>query len=366
MTTNELGRIIASFAPLTLQESWDNCGYNVNLHNDVSAVMLCLDVTSEVIKEAVECGCEVIISHHPLLFHKIRQIDSERFPGGLLAALLRHNISLYCAHTTMDCALPGINRYVANMLGLRDVVPLIPADTALCKLAVTVPRENADELRDALFRAGAGNIGDYSDCSFAFDGTGTFRPLAGSAPYIGEQDLLSEVDEVMLQVVVPASRRPAAEQAIRDVHPYETPAADFYPVETMLAEDAGLGCVGTLEHPTSLRDFAGFVRKTLACPSVEVSGALDGTITRVALCTGAGGSVIDDAVSRADVFVTGEVKHNDFMEAKMPIIAAGHYDTEKWFTDAMRSALQKSGVGVEYKVDICVSQSMRRPYRVIF
>lgn len=367
MNTEQLGQVIESFAPLALQEDWDNCGYNVDLHNEnVKKVLLCLDVTESVAEEAGQLGCDVIISHHPLLFNKIRKIDSAVFPGTVLSKLLCAGISVYCAHTTMDSAACGINAYLASLLELQDICPLIPAREEVYKLSVQVPAEHAVAVRDALFKAGGGSIGSYSSCSFSVPGTGTFRAMPGADPFIGTIGAFEAVDEIGIEVLVPGPMRRTVLAAAVKAHPYETPAIDLYPVSTAMSPEDGLGRIGCLTKPAALGDFAAYVRAKLDCPEVLVAGAADIPVERVALCSGAGSSVIKDAVrARADVFVTGEVKHEAMTDPQLGIIAAGHFDTEKWFCDAMRDALQRAGLGVQYKVDICVSQSMQRPYTVV-
>lgn len=367
MDTKQLGALIETFAPLELQEDWDNCGYNVDLHNaDVRRVLVCLDATQSIVQEAAERSCQVIISHHPLLFRPVCTVDSTRFPGSILTQLVRSGISLYCAHTTMDSASCGINTFVASLLGLKDVQPLTPSDTEMYKISLTVPASHAVQVRDALFEAGAGGTGLYCDCSFSVVGEGTFRPLQGAEPFIGETGTLETVREIRLEMLVPERYRGEALRAVSRMHPYEVPAVDLYRVKTALPARDGIGCVGQLPRAVHLSEFAQSVKTVLQCPEVLVTGAAEAEIHRVALCTGAGSSEIGAALSAgADVFVTGELKHNEYLEAPLPIIAAGHYDTEKWFCCAMRDALQKAGLGIQYKVDICMSTGMQRPYTVI-
>lgn len=368
LNSKELGHLIESFAPLSLQEDWDNSGYNVDLHNShIRNVMLCLDVTDSLIREAREHACDVIIAHHPILFREVRRIDSQTHVGSLIVALAEANISVYCAHTTMDSSSAGINRYVASLLKLDHVEALEPLHTSpMYKLAVTVPPEHADAVLNALFAAGAGSLGAYKDCSFSMSGTGTFRPLSGSHPSVGSLNELSCVEEVLLQVLVPEALRSAAIESVQRTHPYEVPAIDLYPLSADPCPDSGMGAVGDLAVPVSLNEFARSVKKLLDCPCVEYAGDPDLRISRVALCTGAGASLMRSArAAGADVLVTGEAKHSSFVEHEIPLIVAGHYDTEKWFVDAMRCALQSAGLELEYNVGICVPRGMQRPYIVI-
>lgn len=368
MNTKDLARMIESFAPLALQEEWDNSGYSVDLGTSkIHKVLLCLDCTAQIVQEAKERQCEVIISHHPLLFRAVKRVDASGFPGSVVTKLVQAGISLYCAHTTMDSSPAGINSYVAGMLGIRNPAPLVPAAPAgMYKIAVTVPGSHVKSVRDALFDAGAGTLGSYCDCSFSIPGEGTFRAMPGASPFIGSEGSFEEVDEVMLQVLVPAHAKNAALDAVRRTHPYEMPAADLYRVEALHDSRAGLGAAGDLEKPVPLGEFAQHVRNTLVCPEVRFSGDPKKEVRRAAVCTGAGSDLVREALGAgADVLVTGEVKHNVFVEDEIPLIEAGHYDTEKWFVDAMRQALQKCGLNIQYKVDICVSRDMQRPYYVI-
>ena len=368
MNTSKLAELIESFAPLYLQEKWDNCGYNVNMCNDdIRGVLLCLDITRDVVREAGELGCTVIISHHPILFHDIRKLNVAKPTDTVVACLVQAGISAYCAHTTMDISPKGLNHYVAEVLGMQEIAPLQRARMySMHKLAVTVPVDYAEDVRNALFEAGAGAMGHYRDCSFSVRGTGTFRPMHGAEPFVGELDSPESVDEVRLEVLVPSGQEHAVLQAARRVHPYEVPALDLYPVEADTLPGAGLGAIGQLSAPVRLDEFARSVKKALQCPCIQLSGAADDVVERVAVCTGAGAQLASVAASQgADVLVTGEAKHNEFVDATVALIAAGHYDTEKWFADAMRRALQGAGLELQYNVDIYVSQHARRPYTVI-
>lgn len=368
MNTRELGQLIEEFAPLSLQEEWDNSGFNVDLGNeDIGRVLVCLDATMPVIEEAAEKKCGAIVSHHPLLFRPLRNVRVDGSAGERVAALCRHGISLYCSHTPMDSSPAGINAALADLLHLQDAKPLVPSrGHRLYKLSVTVPTAHAEDVWRALTQSGAGRLDGYADCTFAFPGKGTFRALPGSAPFIGKEWSLEQVDEICVQALVTSENVPDAVEAVRGAHPYEVPAIDLIVLEDTRPRHAGMGRVGRLEAPVTLSEFAKACQETLDAPGIRVHGDPDRKVSRVALCGGAGGDLVDEAVqARADVLLTGEVKHNVYEETSLALVEAGHYDTEKCFAQAMQKALQKHLLDVEYKVEICVSQHMRRPYTVI-
>lgn len=363
MNTEELQQAIERFAPSALQESWDNTGWNVNLHNEnIRGIMVCLDATPEAVEAAARANCQVVVSHHPLLFKAVKDIDSRRMPGRSLAALIAAGISLYCAHTSADSTQGGINTWLGQELGLRSLRPLEPQAVKLFKLAVTVPAGDAEKVRQALSAAGAGSLGEYTDCTFSVAGTGRFRPAAGARPTIGQAGVLETVSEIRIEALVAEPLVAGAVAAVGRAHPYEMPAIDVYPLRNTDCGKSGLGAVGDLPEPMPLSRFAELVKRKLETGPLAVSGDPGTSVRRVGLCGGAGSSLIADAEREGcDVFLTGELHHNDFCDHDIALIAAGHYDTEKCFLKIMQNALQMCEPVIQYKVDVRVFTD-GRPY----
>lgn len=364
MNTTELQAAIESFAPPSLQESWDNSGWNVNLHNEnIRGVMICLDVTPEVVRAAADAGCQVVVSHHPLLFHAVRCVDTADPVSRCLSDLCREGISLYCAHTSADSTLGGINTWLGRTLGLKNTRPLVPQDVALCKMVVTVPPDQAETVRAALAKAGAGTLGAYSDCSFTASGEGRFRPSAAAHPAIGTAGVLETVAEERIEVLIPEALVAEATKAVLAVHPYEMPALDVYPLKNADDGKSGLGVAGDLEEPVTLREFAARVKEKLSAGVLHISGDLEAEVTRAGICGGSGHSLVSAAqAAGCDVFLTGELRHESYFGSRIPLIEAGHYDTEKCFVNILCEALQMSAPVIQYKVEVRAFCGDGRPY----
>lgn len=363
MTTRELQRAIESLADPALQEDWDNTGWNINLHNDIRAVMVCLDCTQAVVAQAAEKGCGAIISHHPLLFHPLRKIDSAKMPGRVIADLMRHQISLYCAHTSCDSAAGGINTWLGRTLGLENTQPLRPCAAKMYKMSVTVPAAAADAVRSAMTDAGAGAFGLYDNCTFSSAGRGTFRPLPGANPALGTPGQTEEVAEIRIEALVGVSRLAAVQKAVRLAHPYEVPAVDVWELEDVRGRREGLGIAGSLSSPVTLAQFLQRVREKLDCGMLRFSGDPAAKIVRVGICGGGGHDLIADAVKAGcDVFLTGELRHNSYLDYDIALVEAGHYDTEKCFVQIMADTLRMSEPVIQYKVAVHGFAGRERPY----
>ena len=248
ISLKEMELLIETLSPKEYAYDWDNSGFNIKLQNtEVTGVTICLDVSEEIIEEAAAKRCNLIISHHPLLFHATKQIDNGTYQGRCVAALIKNDISLYCAHTSMDTAPKGINRYLADMLGLRHQEYLEETNVGrYFEVAVHVPESHVGTVRSAMSEAGAGNIGNYSECTYNIAGMGTFRPNDQANPYIGSGGNLEIVDEVRVSAVCPEHRLPAVLKAIRNAHPYEEPAISALAAAEPRSVNAGLGIVGDL------------------------------------------------------------------------------------------------------------------------
>ncbi len=345
-------------APAHLAADWDNVGLLVGSPDqDVSRVLVALDVTPAVAEAAATGGIDLIIAHHPLIFKALTSLRTDRPIGRTLAALVRAGAAVFAAHTNLDAADGGVNDILASKLGLTALRPL-SADyrESLLKIVVFVPESHAEAVRQAMAAAGAGHIGNYSHCTFQASGTGTFLPLAGTNPFIGQTGKLEYVAEFRLETIVPAGQADKVVQAMLAAHPYEEVAYDLYRLENA-GRDHGVGRVGELVRPLALGDFASLVKSALKIDTVRLSGPGARQVKTVAVCGGAGAGLFAEAVrSGADVLVTGDVKYHEALEAAacgLTIIDAGHFASERPVLEAVAARL--AGCAAAGGWDIAIS-----------
>lgn len=330
----EIAEYLESISPSYLAEDYDNVGLLIGSRESaVKRVMFCLDVSSKVVDEAVNKKVDLIISHHPMIFKGIKRINEDDPKGRNIYKLIRNNIAVYSAHTNLDSAEGGLNDYLGQLLGLCEIENLKShRSEKLYKLVVYVPEESVDIVRNSISRAGAGWIGNYSDCSFMTKGTGTFKPLEGTNPYSGVVGSLSMVDEYRLETVVPEKNLKRVIAEMKESHPYEEVAYDVY-LLNMPYKEYGFGKVGHLKTPLKLDEFIKVVKEKLEVSNVRVIGTTSDSIRRVAVFSGSfDESLISLAKAKADILVTGDIKYHtafDFVEMGMCVIDAGHYGTEK-------------------------------------
>ena len=307
--------LLEEWFPPRLAESWDVVGLTVGAPGDpVSRIALAVEPTAAVLAESAAAGADLLITHHPLLLRGIDRVRFDSPKGALIEGFIRHRIALFVAHTNADAGVGGVGDCLADALGLSGCRPLEPAPAQRSdKLVTFVPESHVDAVIDALADAGAGRIGTYERCAFGAAGTGTFRPAPGSDPYLGTVGRVEQVAEVRVELVLPRDRRPAAIAALLGAHPYEVPAWDLYELAARPSDELGLGRIGELTRPISLRSFAGRVARALpATPAgVRVGGDLDRPVRTVAVLPGAGDSLLEAARgSGADVYVTSDLRHH--------------------------------------------------------
>jgi dinuclear metal center YbgI/SA1388 family protein len=322
---------VERIAPLPLAEGWDNCGLQVGDPGaEVGRVLVALTPLPEVFAEAEEKGADFLLFHHPLIFQPVKTLDTSLYPGDLLARSIRNGMSLYAAHTNYDAAPAGVSAALAEALGLQGPLRVISPRGTLRKLVVFVPEESVDGVMLALSEAGAGVIGDYTECTFRARGTGTFRGGDETNPYLGESGRLEKVDEVRIETVVAGHLAGRAAQAATAAHPYEEIALDVYPVEGT-PEGCGYGRLGTLTGSVTPEELRAHASGSLGFPARLVAEA-GGSIQRVAVLGGSGGSFIPEvAAAGADAYVTGDIDYHDALLAEslgLTVIDAGHAATE--------------------------------------
>lgn len=362
MSVVSVGDVIAVLErayPPALAESWDSVGLVCGDPADaVARVLVCVDVTDDVVTAALTADAQLIVAHHPLLLRGVDTVAASTTKGRLIHRLIRGGCALFTAHTNADSAAHGVSDALAERLGLTDTVPLAPIDAPpLDKWVVMVPDDAADAVSEALFAAGAGRLGDYRACSWSVSGVGQFEPQPGAQPHIGEVGQREIVSERRIEVVAQRGLRTSVLAALRAAHPYEEPAFDVFE-SAKLPSDVGLGRVGRLSEPTTLREFVATVAQQLPAGGAGIRGAgdPDATITHVAVCGGAGDSLIAAArASGADVYVTGDLRHHVVDESLRvggpALVDAGHWATEMpWCTYV--STLLTTEVGVRADVHL--------------
>jgi dinuclear metal center YbgI/SA1388 family protein len=350
---------LAALSPPRLAGEWDNVGLLLGDRlQAVSRVMTCLTLTPESAAEAVDRRADVVVSHHPILFKPVKRLTADTAEGRMLLALARAGVAVYSPHTAFDNAAGGINDLLAAKLGLTGVGPLRAAAAAgkQLKLVVFVPGADLARVSDALFAAGAGRIGEYSECSFRLAGTGSFHGSAGSHPAVGQKGRREEVGEWRLEVVCPERNLAEVVSAMRKAHPYEEPAFDLYPLlpapgVAARSPSEGEGRLGALPQPLVLQELALRVREALASGPVQVVGEPGRQVRRVAVVCGAGGEFLGDAArAGADVFLTGEMRFHDYLAARaqgLALVLPGHYATERCGVEDLAARLGARWPGIE-------------------
>ncbi|MGB3682441.1 MAG: Nif3-like dinuclear metal center hexameric protein [Rubrobacteraceae bacterium] len=328
----DMAEAVERLAPGSLAEDWDNCGLQVGDPGaEVSRVLVALTPLPEVFDEAEACGADFLLFHHPLIFRAIQSLDVASYPGDLLARAVRGGRAVYAAHTNYDAAPGGVSVALAETLGLSGPLEVVSPRGSLSKLVVFVPQDHVEDVSRALDVAGAGVIGDYTQCTFRTPGTGTFLPGESSDPYLGEKGRLEKAPEIRLETIVPAHLAHQAATAATKAHPYEETALDVYPVEGR-PEGCGYGRIGTLPQPLRPEELCGRVTDLLGFPARLVADPSPGRrIERVAVLGGSGGSFIPEVAGRADAYVTGDLDYHDALLAEslgLTAIDAGHAATE--------------------------------------
>lgn len=362
VNSQKIIKIIEGFAPKKYAEKWDNVGFQVgNSNSEVDKVMVTLDVTDEVIDEAIEKNVDLIITHHPLIFSSIKSITDDTVIGRRIRKLIKHGINVYAAHTNLDMASGGLSDYLAEVLELSNVTPISSEyNEKYLKLSVFVPEDNQEDVKNAMFKYGAGNIENYSECSFTSSGVGTFKPLEGASPYIGTEDTRSSVNEVKIDVILKESDCDGIISAMRKAHPYEVPAFDLIKLENVIESYSVAKC-GTLSKQMTVDEFTLMVKEKLGLKYIKYTGSREGKLYKVGLCNGAGADFIKAAKrSNCDVFVTGDVKYHEAQMASemgIRIIDAGHYETESIYMDRLKDIITSECEKKGYDVSVIKSET---------
>ncbi|WP_059171162.1 Nif3-like dinuclear metal center hexameric protein [Bacillus sp. FJAT-27445] len=365
---HELIRLLESFSPKEYAMEGDRVGLQIGqLNRPVEKILIALDLVEEVVDEAIEKGIQLIIAHHPPIYRPLAKLATDTPQGRIIEKLIKHDISVYAAHTNLDVANGGVNDMLASALGLENTEVLVPTyEERFKKIVVFVPHEQADKVREALGHAGAGAIGDYSHCSYTSEGTGRFLPGEAANPFIRRQGSLEAVQEARIETILPERLVKRAITAMLKVHPYEEPAYDIYPLDNK-GETLGLGRIGSIEEMT-LREFAKKVKADLGVEAVRVVGNLDVQVKKVAVVGGDGNKYFSPAkFNGADVYVTGDIYYHVAQDALMlglNIVDPGH-NVEKIMKKGLASILAEMCRDAGYDAEILASEIDTDPFQVI-
>lgn len=344
MKIKEIVTALEKFAPLPLQDGFDNAGLQVGLTDaEATGALLCLDVTEAVVDEAIALGCNLIVSHHPLIFKGYKSLTGKDYVERCILKAVKNEIVIYSMHTNMDNAPKGVNFKIAEKIGLQHVRVLDPKENSLLKLVTYVPSADAETVRKALFEVGCGCIGNYDECSYNLEGKGTFRAQEGTHPYCGEIGQRHQETETRIEMILPSYLKGSVTKTLLNVHPYEEPAYDFYALQNTWNQ-VGAGIIGELSEPETETEFLKRVKKIFEVGCVKHSRMNGRLIRKVALCGGSGAFLLPKAAAAgADVFITGEVKYHDyfFYEDKLLIADIGHYESEQYTKEIFYSIIRE-------------------------
>lgn len=344
MKLQEITDCLEAYAPLALQESYDNAGLICGSKDmDITAALICLDSTEAVIDEAIERGCNLVIAHHPIVFSGLKKFNGKNYVERVIIKAIRNNIAIYAAHTNLDNVHNGVNAKIAEKLGLINCTILAPQKNVLKKLVTFCPEAKAEEVRTALFNAGAGKIANYDECSFNTTGTGTFRAGAGSDPFVGEIGKQHKENEVRIETIYPQHTEGQVLIALFKAHPYEEVAYDLIPLSNT-HNRIGAGLVGELPDESNEMDFLKHLKTVMKADSLRYSALRDKKVKKIAICGGSGSFLLGDAIKNgADVFVTADFKYHQFFDAENRIIIAdiGHYESEQFTVELFYEILKK-------------------------
>ena len=333
MKIKKIINYLETIAPTSYQESYDNAGLIVgNPDMEATGAIICLDSIEAVIDEAIEKGCNLVIAHHPIVFSGLKRFNGRTYIERVVMKAIKNDIAIYASHTNLDNVKVGVNAKICEKIGLKNIQILSPKKGRLKKLYTFVPTAQSDKVRNALFEAGAGQIGNYDEASFNLVGAGTFRANEGANPHVGDIGKRHYEAEVKIEVIFEDYKERKIVSALKKNHPYEEVA---YDVVTLDNDDnnVGSGMIGELENPMTEKAFLLHLKNEMNTPVIRHTAFNNKKVKRVAVCGGAGSFLLNKAIGqKADVFVTGDYKYHQFFDADGKIIIAdiGHYESEQF------------------------------------
>lgn len=344
MLVKDLTNYLESFAPLSYQEGYDNSGLIVgNPEKPISKALISLDCTEAIVDEAIANNCDIIISHHPIVFKGLKKFNGSNYVERVVIKAIEHKIAIYAIHTNLDSVLEGVNAKICEKIGLSNCKVLAPKEGILKKLSFYVPSLQAEDVRKAVFEAGAGNIGNYSNCSFSVDGMGSFKANEFANPYVGQKNETHLEKEVKVEVIYPSFIENKIVNALLSAHPYESVAYDLYQLSNK-NEGVGSGMVGEIPEEMDAIDFLKQLKNKMQLQVIRHTEILPKKIKRVAVCGGSGSFLLKNAIqAKADVFITADFKYHEFFDAEGKLIIAdiGHFESEQFTQDLLLDIITK-------------------------
>lgn len=343
-TIKEVTDYLESMAPRAYQESYDNSGLLVGeRHNLVKGVLVTLDCLEEVVEEAIQTNCNLIVAHHPILFKGLKKLTGDDYVQRTLIKAIKSNIAIYAIHTNLDNVYEGVNKRIGEKIGLKNMTVLSPKVGTLLKITTFIPVEHKDIVLEALHQAGAGNLGDYRNCSFEVEGTGTFLPMENAKPAIGKKNRQERVNEVRVEMIFPSYLKTQIVSTLKRVHPYEEVAFYLQALENENRE-VGAGMIGDLNMPMELLPFLSSLKSTMNTSCIRHTASTLKKVSRVAVCGGSGSFLVKEAIQAgADVFISADFKYHEFFDADGKIVIAdiGHFESEQYTKDLLSEVLRE-------------------------
>jgi dinuclear metal center YbgI/SA1388 family protein len=344
MKLSLLTAYLESLAPLAYQEDYDNSGLIVGQPEmEINQALISLDCTEAVVDEAIAHNCQLIISHHPIVFRGLKKFNGKTYVERVVEKAIRNHIAIYAIHTNLDNVMNGVNERICETLGLTNCRILAPKNGLLKKLVTYVPADKAEQVRNALFHAGAGNIGNYSECSFNADGTGTFKGNEDSTPYVGEPGTRHYENEVRMETIYPVNLESKLLMALFLAHPYEEVAYDLYTLSNQ-HQQVGSGMIGELDEAMDEEEFLFVLKEKMHAKVIRHTEFTGKSVKRVAVCGGAGGFLLKHAIAAgADIFVTADYKYHEFFDAEGKLVIAdiGHFESEQFTQQLLYEIIRK-------------------------
>jgi dinuclear metal center YbgI/SA1388 family protein len=345
MKIKEITGFLEDYAPLNYQEGYDNCGLIIGDPNlEAKGALITLDCTEQVIDEAIESGCNLVIAHHPIIFNGIKKLNGSNYIERTVIKAIKNAIAIYAIHTNLDNVHNGVSAKIAERLGLEDCRVLVPKSNLLRQLVVYCPTKNTEELKTALFNNGAGTIGNYDQCSFTSVGVGTFRANRDCKPFVGGIAEQHSEDENRIEVVYPKHKEKEILKAMKIAHPYEQVAYQVYMLENK-HQLVGSGIIGKLKKVEKTESFLRQIKTNMRTSCVRHSALVKKEVRCVAVCGGSGSFLLNNAKEAgADIFITADLKYHEFFDAENDIVIAdiGHYESEQFTKDLIYDLLTKN------------------------
>ena len=344
VTIKDVTGYLESMAPSSLQEDYDNSGLITGQPSDfVTGILVALDCTEKVVDEAIEENCNLIVAHHPIVFKGLKKLTGKTYVERVIIKAIKHNIAIYAIHTNLDNVITGVNKKIAEKIGLKNLSILLPKKNTLSKLTTFIPKENAEQVIADLHQAGAGNIGKYKNCSFRITGEGTYMPTADAKPYQGETDKLERTSEVRVEVILPTYLEQHVLVALKKNHPYEEVAYYLSRLENV-DQEVGAGIIGELPLAEDPLPFMQRLKANMNLTVIRHTSFTRSKIKKVAVCGGAGSFLLPTAIAQgADLFVSADFKYHEFFDADGKIVIAdiGHYESEQFTKELIIDILKE-------------------------